>query len=370
MLTYKNLKAMPKVELHRHFEGSLRLETLLEIARQYDLDVPHHDIEALRPLVQVTNDPPNAHTFLAKFEVLRLFYRTPEIIRRLAYEVVADAAADNVHYLELRFSPQAISRYQGFDMSEATDWFIESVQEASRDFGIEVRLIVALVRHDPIEQAREVAEIAFDRISQGIVGLDLAGDEINHSSMPFCELFLEAKQLGMGVTIHAGEWTGPETVRIAIEQLGADRIGHGVNIVSDHEVIQLVRRENVALEICLTSNQQTGSVRSLHNHPIKDFLQMDVPVTLNTDDPTISNIVLTDEYEIAMKQVGLGYKDLRAMTLTAIQASFLPDKDRQRLYKHFSRLLPPPDQLDAYLKNSVAYKNMGTENEQLRMSNE
>lgn len=355
MLTYQNLKAMPKVDLHRHFEGSLRLETLLEIARQYDLDVPHHDIEALRPLVQVTNDPPNAHTFLAKFEVLRLFYRSPDIIRRLAYEVVADAAADNVHYLELRFSPQALSRSQGFDMSEATDWFIESVKQASQDFGIEVRLIVTLVRHDPIEQAREVAEIAFERIDQGIVGLDLAGDEVNHSSMPFCELFLEAKQLGMGVTIHAGEWTGPETVRTAIEKLGADRIGHGVNIVSDNEVIQLVRRKNVALEVCLTSNKQTGSIRSLHNHPIKDFLHMDVPVTLNTDDPTVSNIVLSDEYQIAMKTVGLTYNDLRTMTLTAIDSSFLPEFERQRLHRHFSRLLPSQDQLASFIKNDVVH---------------
>ena len=355
MLTYKNLKAMPKVDLHRHFEGSLRLETLLEIARQYELDVPHGNIEQLRPLVQVTNDPPNAHTFLAKFEVLRLFYRSPEIIRRLAYEVVADAANDNVHYLELRFSPQAISRYQGYDMNEATEWFIEAVQEASRDFGIEVRLIITLVRHDPIEQAREVAEIAFDRFSQGvIVGLDLAGDEINHSQMPFSELFLEAKKIGLGVTIHAGEWTGAETVRTAIENLGADRIGHGVNIVTDSKVIQLVRQKNVALEVCLTSNQQTGSVKTLHNHPVKDFLQMDVPVTLNTDDPTISNIVLTDEYQLAIGTIGLKYEDLRTMTLTSIQTAFIPKKEKERLTRHFERLLPPAASVMAQLQKQEA----------------
>lgn len=353
MLTYENVKAMPKIDLHRHFEGSLRLETLLEIAREYDLDVPQSGVEALRPLVQVTNDPPDPHTFLAKFEVLRRFYRSPALIRRMTYEIVEDAALDNVHYLELRFSPQALSRYQGFDLSEVTDWVIESVRKAGEDYGVEVRLIVTLVRHDPIDQARKVAEIAFARRDRGIVGLDLAGDEVNHSSMPFSPIFQEAKRLGMGVTIHAGEWTGAESVRLAIEELRADRVGHGVNIVSDSAVVQLVRQRNVALEVCLTSNVQTGSVVRLTHHPLKDFLQMAVPVTLNTDDPTISNIVLTDEYRLALDTVGLSYADLRQMTLTAVESAFLPDADKKRLYRHFSRLLPTPQVVLSHLHERV-----------------
>lgn len=348
MLTYQHLKAMPKIDLHRHFEGSLRLETLLEIARQHDLDVPKSDIEALRPLVQVTNDPPNAHTFLAKFEVLRMFYRSPEVIRRLAYEIVEDAAEDNVHYLELRFSPQALSRYQGFPLADVTDWVIDAVHQASRDYGMQVRLIITLVRHDPVEQAKKVAEIAFARHNDGIVGLDLAGDEVNHSSLPYAPLFQEARRQGMGITIHAGEWTGAESVRIAVEQLGATRIGHGVNIVTDSEVVQLVRRENVALELCLTSNMQTGSVSQINRHPVRDFLQMDVPVTLNTDDPTVSNIVLTDEYFIAMHHIGLEYRDLRRMTLTAIQSAFLDDREKQKLQRYFERLLPTPESLAVF----------------------
>jgi adenosine deaminase len=343
MLSYHNLKAMPKIDLHRHFEGSLRLETLLEIARQYDLDVPKSDVEALRPLVQVTNDPPNAHTFLAKFEVLRHFYRSPELIRRMAYEIVEDAANDNVHYLELRFSPQALSRYQGFPLAEVTDWVIDAVHQAANDYGMEVRLIVTLVRHDPVEQAKKVAEIALSRHNEGIVGLDLAGDEVNHSSLPYAPLFQEASQQGMGITIHAGEWTGAQSVRVAIEQLKANRIGHGVNIVADSEVVQLVRRHNVALELCLTSNMQTGSVSRIDRHPVRDFLQMDVPVTLNTDDPTISNIVLTDEYYIAMHQIGLSYADLRQMTMNAIHAAFLDAPAKRKLERYFERILPTPE---------------------------
>lgn len=340
MLTPDLLHSLPKVELHRHFEGSLRLETLVEIAREHKLDLPH-TLEALRPLVQVTNEPPDAHTFLAKFNVLRHFYRSPEIIRRLAYEIVADAARDNVHYMELRFSPQALSRVRGFKLEEATDWVITAVEQAQKDYDIIVKLIVTLVRHEPVKQARHVAEIAFDRQSAGIVGLDLAGDEVNHSSLPYCEIFLDAKKRGMGVTIHAGEWLGATEVRTAIERLGADRIGHGVNIVADSGVIQLVRKQNIALEICLTSNMQTGSVTRMRQHPIRDFLDMQVPVTLNTDDPTISNITLTDEYQVAVSQVGLSYRDLYRMTFTAVETAFLPLKEKQALRTYFQQNLPP-----------------------------
>ncbi|MCP4422247.1 MAG: hypothetical protein GY805_37035, partial [Chloroflexi bacterium] len=141
----------------------MRLETLFKIAREYKLNVPTTDVEALRPFVQVTNDPANHEAFLGKFEVLRHFYRSPKMIHRLVYEAVADAALDHVKYLELRFSPQALSRVRGFSLSEVTDWVIASVAQAEADFDIQVGLIITLVRHDPLPQARRVAEVAFER---------------------------------------------------------------------------------------------------------------------------------------------------------------------------------------------------------------
>ena len=130
-LTREALATMPKIELHRHLEGSLRLNTLLEIARKYNLDLPKEDAEALRPCVQVMDDPPDHNVFLSKFEVLRHFYRSPEAINRLVYEVVADAAADNIHYMELRFSPQALARVRGFALADVADWVIAATTQAS-----------------------------------------------------------------------------------------------------------------------------------------------------------------------------------------------------------------------------------------------
>lgn len=342
-LSPANLKAMPKIDLHRHLEGSLRLETLLKIAREFDLNLPTADAEQLRPLVQITDDLPDHEVFLSKFEVLRHFYRSPEAISQLAYETVADAAADNIHYLELRFSPQALARVRRFSLVEVTDWVIEAVQYASQDFNIAVGLIITLVRHDPLEQARQVAEIAFDYCDKGIVGLDLAGNEVKFPPGPFIPIFKKAKEVGLGVTIHAGEWASAHGVRQAVEELYADRIGHGVRTIENSYVLRMVRERGVAFEVCLTSNLQTGVVHDLRHHPLVDMLDLGLQATINTDDPRVSDCTLTDEYMIAVQKLGLGYRELRQMILNAAVAAFLPENGRKQLITHFERLLPPPD---------------------------
>lgn len=330
---------MPKIDLHRHLEGSLRLETLLEIAREFGLDLPASNVDRLRPYVQITDDPRDHEAFLSKFEVLRHFYRTPEAIKRLAYEVVADAASDNIHYLELRFSPQALARVRGFSLSQVTDWVIEATQQASKDWGIQVGLIITLVRHDPIEQAWDVAQVAFDRFGKGIVGLDLAGNEVKFPPGPFKPIFQKAKDVGLGITIHAGEWASAVGVRQAIEELHADRIGHGVRSIENSEILRLVRDQQVALEVCLTSNLQTGVIHKMRHHPLVDLLNLGVLVTLNTDDPSVSDSILTDEYRVAVEVLGLEYAALRQLVLNAARAAFLPTAARQQLIDHFEHIM-------------------------------
>src|SRR5688572_26991052 len=194
------LAALPKIDLHRHLEGSLRLSTLVEVARRFELDLPAGDLEALRPLVQVTNDEPNFRNFLEKFNVLRRFYQAPDVIQRLAYEVVADAAHDNVRYLELRFTPYALASSQGYALADVTDWVVSAVQAAVRDHpSLRVGLIASVNRHESLDIAEQVTRLAIERKDQGIVGLDLAGDEVNHSAEPFRPLFRAAREAGLGV---------------------------------------------------------------------------------------------------------------------------------------------------------------------------
>lgn len=333
------LQDLPKIDLHRHLEGSLRLKTVVELAWEHGVDLPSYDIEQLRPLVQVTYDPPDFDRYLAKFHVLRRVYSAREAIERVAYEAVADAAADNIHYLELRFSPSAQAAVHGFSFIDTTDWVIAGVKRAEQDFDIIVRLIVALVRHDPTEWAEEITEIAIARQDQGIVGFDLTGQAEKYPAGPFVHLFEKAKADGLNITVHAGETTGPETVKYAVTVLGAQRIGHGIRSIEDSRVCQLLRSKNVTLEVCPTSNIQTGAVVDFWRHPLKDLHHMGVCVTVNTDNISVSNTTLTDEYVVATLGTGVTLFELREMIMNAVEAAFLPGDEKEKLRRWFRQRL-------------------------------
>ncbi len=330
------LKRLPKIDLHRHLEGSLRLQTLAEIALQHGIDLPAHSIEELRPYVQVTDEDASFHQFLAKFRLLRRFYRTQEAVKRIAYEAVADAAADNIHYLELRFNPVALSRTQSFPLNDVTEWVSGAIARAQQDYDIMVRLILQIGRDESLRVAEEIVELALAYRHQGVVGIDLAGDEINYPPHRFAPLFHRAWKEDLGITVHAGEAGGAENVRAAIHLLHASRIGHGVRVVENSDVVRFVRDHNVVLEVCPTSNLQTGVVRSLSYHPLSDLFFLGLRVTINTDDPSVSDTTLTDEYLVAITAIGLELKQIRQAVSTAVEAAFLPEEERQQLREQFT----------------------------------
>ena len=335
------MAGLPKIDLHRHLEGSLRLSSLQQLALAHGMDLPADDIEALRPLVQMTNDEPDFRNFLGKFAVLRGFYQSPEVIRRLAYEAVEDAARDNVRYLELRFTPAALAHLNGYPLDEVCDWVLGATQAASRDNqGIRVQLIASVNRHEPLALAEQVLRIAVDRRAQGIVGLDLAGDEVNYDAGPFAGLFREAAECGLGTVAHAGEWMGAANVRQAIEALGARRIGHGVRVVEDANVAALARECGVVFEVCPTSNRQSGVLEWLSEHPLRAMVGMRLKTTINTDDPSVSGITLSDEYALVAGAMGLGEGYIRQAIGTAIEAAFLRADEKAALRAEFETETP------------------------------
>jgi adenosine deaminase len=319
------------VELHRHLEGSLRLKTMLEIARAGGITVPINT-GPLSSLVQVQQSEPSTYqNFLAKFATLRLFYRSPEVIHRITREAVEDAAIDNIRYLELRFTPVALSRAERFPLGDVMDWVCESAQKAAREFGLRVGLIVSVNRHEIVELAEQVAWLAAARIERGLVGLDLAGNEAEFPAGPFAGIFREARQAGLKVTIHAGEWGGAANVREAIELFNADRIGHGVRVEEDASTVALAREHGTPFEVCVTSNYQTGVAPSLPNHPMMKMLEDGLCITIGTDDPSISQITLTDEYQRVCEELGMSQQTLKERILAAAQAGFLPAAERDKL---------------------------------------
>lgn len=327
----KNYRALPKVELHRHLEGTLRLDTMLDIARQHGITVPA-DVLSLSSLVQIQESEGfSFQNFLAKFNTLRLFYRSPEAIHRITREAIEDAARDNVKYMELRFTPVALSRAERFPLHDVIDWVIAAAQEAGQKLGVVVKLIASVNRHESHELAEQVAWLAAERKENGLVGMDLAGNEAEFKSEPFYGVFKEVRQAGLHVTIHAGEWGPAANVREAIENLGAERIGHGVRVLEDEYVTRLARERGTAFEVCVTSNFQSGVVPSLHAHPLARMLDQGLNVTVNTDDPSISRITLSQEYHVVCEDLGIPLDKLKQRILAAAQSSFLPDKERQAL---------------------------------------
>ena len=323
--------SLPKVELHRHLEGSLRLTTMLDIARQHGVTVPASMFN-LSGLVQVQDKDPMTFTnFLDKFKTLRLFYKSPDVIDRVTREAVEDAARDNVRYLELRFTPVALSRAEGFPLNDVMDWVVASAQEAAKKFKIKVGLIASVNRHESPELAEQVAWLAAEHIKDGLTGLDLAGNEAEFRSEPFYGIFKEAKQAGLHITIHAGEWGPAENVSDALQNLSAERIGHGVRVLESEKATQLARELGAVFEVCVTSNYQSGVVGSLVEHPLPRMLEAGLKATVNTDDPSVSRITLSHEYQHVCEELLVPMDVLKNSVIDAAQAAFLPDDEKQEL---------------------------------------
>jgi adenosine deaminase len=326
-----SLRLFPKIDLHRHLEGSLRLATVLEVAQSEGL-YPEWTANRLQASVQIgSDDRRHWANFLAKFDVLRPLYRSPELIRRVVAEAIEDAARDGVRHLELRFTPATLGRARGYPLNDVFAWVTEAASEAAGRLGISIRLVCSVNRHDPVSEAELVARTACDWMSRGVVGLDLAGNEVEFRAHPFLPIFLEAKRQGLGITVHAGEWTGAESVRYALENMQADRIAHGVRVLEDPVCTALAAEMGSCFEVCLTSNLLSGVVRSLEEHPLPAMIDAGLQVTLNTDDPLICGVQLSDEYSLAMDRLGMSAVSLAGMVLTAAQASFLPAQDKKRL---------------------------------------
>jgi adenosine deaminase len=336
MVTNADFGSLPKVELHRHLEGSLRLSTLVDLARSHRIDLSDLGLsegftaEELRPHVQITADSPaTVEHFMGKFKVLRRFFCAQEVIERVVWEAVEDAALDNIRYLELRFTPRALSALMECSFDSVMRWVCQTVANARQQFAIQVRLLVSMNRHEPLAHSEKAVWAACNFREQGVVGIDLAGREVLGDYPPFVGLFREARQAGLGVTIHAGEWAEAVNVRDAILYLGATRIGHGTRVVEDDRVVQLARERRVVFEVCPSSELQTGAVKA-SAHPLRAMHELGLRLTINTDDPGISNITLGGELALA-SSLGLDDDAIRASLLTGVQSAFLTDTEREAL---------------------------------------
>ncbi|PKN88177.1 MAG: adenosine deaminase [Chloroflexi bacterium HGW-Chloroflexi-8] len=330
-----SLLLMPKIDLHRHLEGSIRINTLYQLAKEIGLDITSKS--DLSSKVQIhPSQPYNLENFLSKFAFLRKFYQSKEIIQRISQECIQDAIQDNLKYLELRFSPSALTSSNHFKFEDVISWIIEVISEEVSNSDLIVRTIVSINRHEPVGKAELIFREASQFKSQGLMGFDLSGDEANFQADPFVNLFQKAKKENFYITIHAGEWGPASNVLQAIEQFGADRIGHGIRVMEDMHVLEIARKLEIPFEVCITSNIQSGIADIVSKHPIKKMISSELKVTVNTDDPAISNIRLTDEFAYLNNKLGISIPQIFLISKNAIEASFLSSLEKQRLYEHYS----------------------------------
>lgn len=322
--------SFPLIDLHRHLEGYVRLETILDLGRQHNLPLPAWNRESLRPHVQITDPQPGVMAFLRKMQSMMIVFVDYEACRRIAYENVVDAHREGINYLELRFSPWFMAETQKLDPTGVVEAVVDGVEEGTKDTGLKVNLIGILSRTYGTEIAWKELEALLSQ-SERIVALDLAGDEANWPADLFVEHFQRARESGWEVTVHAGESAGPESVWSAIRELGASRIGHAVHAIEDPALLEYMAEHRIGIESSLTSNVQTSTVPDFLSHPLRTFLERDLLATINTDDPGISGIDLRHEYEVAAPSAGLSAKLIHQAQRNALAIAFLPHEAKQSL---------------------------------------
>jgi len=321
------------MDLHRHLDGSVRLETILDLGREHRLPLPAWEVESLRPFVQVTGPQPGVMAFISKFYWMIQVLVDYDACRRVAYENVADAAQEGLDYIELRFSPCFMAEGHRLDPAGVVEAVCDGVEAGQRDFGLRANLIGILSRtYGPETCWRELQVLLAQK--DRLVALDLAGDEARFPAAQFKEHFKAARESGWSITVHAGEIAGPESIWHSITDLGAQRIGHAVTALQDQRLLDYLSEQQIGIECNLTSNVQTSTVVDYPSHPIRKFLQYGLLATLNTDDPGISGINLAYEYDVAAPAAGLDQDAIRQAQLNALEIAFLSADEKQAILAH------------------------------------
>jgi adenosine deaminase len=333
------LQRLPKAELHCHLDGSLRVETLLELAKGMGSWLPAHDVPALRTAMRVP-DGCTLESYLSSFAVTLGVLQTADALERVAFELAEDSAREGVWYLEVRFAPILNTRL-GLSPDDVVAAVARGLARAERETGIAGRIIVCALRQLGPDASLEAARFAAGHQADLVVGFDLAGAEAGYPAGVHAAAFRYARESGLACTCHAGEADGPESVRQAIDICGATRIGHGTRLIGDAALMESVADRGICLEICLTSNVQTGATASYAAHPLGAYVRAGVPTALCTDNRLMSATTLTAEFAHAAGAQGLNFGDLCAIARTGFEYAFLPDTERHAQLARFDAAVAP-----------------------------
>lgn len=328
-VTRELLRKLPKAELHVHLDGSVRPATLLELARDQGVKLPAADVRSLARYMHVT-DARSLVDYLERFEVTLSVLQTPGALERAAYELVADGAAENVRYMEIRYSPILNTR-KGMPLTEAVEAPLRGMRRAEAEFGVKTSLIICGIRNMSPEVSLELANLTVAYKNHGVVAFDLAGAEYNFPAKKHKEAFYTVIDHNVAATVHAGEAYGAESISQALHYCHADRIGHGTRLFENPDLERYVNDRRVPLEICITSNLQTHAVRAIEEHPVRRYLDLGIVVCLNTDNRLMSATTVTEELWLAHTKLGFGREEIERVILYGFESAFLPHREREAM---------------------------------------
>jgi adenosine deaminase len=320
----------PLTDLHRHLDGNIRLTTIWQLAQEHSIVLPADSLEKLKTKVQIQQKTTDLLAFLEKMELGVSVLASEQACFRIAYENIEDAKLAGLDYVELRFSPVFMAQAHNLPVEQVVDAVIAGCKAGTKKYGVPVNLIGILSRSYGEATCHQELQ-ALLRAKDDIVALDLAGDEKGFPAIRFKQHFKLARDAGWNITVHAGEADGPHSIRQAIDELGATRIGHSVAAREDLHLMDFMANNNISIECCLTSNFQTGACTNIADHPIKTFMERGIVVTLNTDDPGVSGIEIGDEYKLAREVVGLTTEQLAQIQLNGVKVAFVADSVKRAL---------------------------------------
>jgi adenosine deaminase len=337
-LPFSLFQRLPKTDLHVHLDGSMRLATVLELAQQQRVTLPASDPEGLARAMHIGENTGSLVKYLEAFDVTLAVLQTAEGLYRAAYELAQDAAAENVRYMEVRYSPMLHTK-QGLRLTQVVETVLRAMYDAAQAFGIECKLILCGIRNISPESSLEMAELVVAYKNRGVVGFDLAGAEYDYPPKDHQEAFALVRRNNINVTIHAGEAYGPASIAQALHVCGAHRIGHGCRLREDGDLLHYVVDHRIALECCPSSNVQTGAVRSLESHPIRLYYNLGSRVTVNTDNRLITDTTVSRELYLLHTRMGFSLQDIKQIILNGFKSAFLPFHEKRRYLEKISQEL-------------------------------
>lgn len=326
------LRQLPKAELHCHLDGSVRVETILELAEQQKVRLPANDVEALRKKLVVGEDCRSLEDYLKAFETTLSIMQDAESLERIAYELVADAADENIRYLEVRYSPILHTR-RGMRLTHIVDAVNDGLKRGEREFGVTTGVIICGMRNINPEISYQLAELAVAYKNRGVVAFDLAGAETDHPAKKHREAFFLILRNNINCTLHAGESYGPESIHQALHYCGAHRIGHGTRLKEDGDLLNYVNDHRIPLEICLTSNVQTRATRSFGDHPLRFYYDYGLRTTINTDNRLMSDTTVSKELFRAHLHLGFEMDELVDLIIFGFKSAFLPYRAKVKMLR-------------------------------------